>query len=337
MTMKAKPAYFLGSSSEHARVATQLKKALEKELDVAVTVWDDALNVFRLGRNVMESILTVPHFFDYSVVLLGADDLVKSRNKRQMAPRDNTIFELGAFLGGQGRRRAFAIVLEPYVASGGKRKDRIKIPSDYGGEQYIQLELSRNGLAKPGSLKIAVERLAQANQEHRNLSFLSPLPSTVLAITYYKNFLQPLCKRLIKGTVHIADTGQTLPLSADDFRVTVAIPRSLDRASRSGQELYKEKNKLSLCTVGADTRPFPFYISLKKQKGSYQFFDVPTTLRGCAEAIRILLPVDAIGKSKEQKLLESREIENFVCTLKQLVDTDIDGQHLKGRIKIVFW
>lgn len=79
-------------------------------------------------------------------------------------------------------------------------------------------------------------------------------------------------------------------------------------------------------------------ISLKSKKDGLQFFDVPTTLRGCSEAIRLLLPnMGAVGKSREQEIVEKREIENFAETLQHVIATDSDGQHLKDRIKLKFW
>ena len=56
------------------------------------------------------------------------------------------------------------------------------------------------------------------------------------------------------------------------------------------------------------------------------------------DGIRLLLPnTGAVGKSGEQELVERREIENFAETLQHVIETDVDGQHLKDRIKLRFW
>ena len=122
------------------------------------------------------------------------------------------------------------------------------------------------------------------------------------------------------------------------FKVTVAIPRDLAKASRSGQEAFKAGKKLKVCTVETEARPFPFFVSVKKSAGKFAFFDVPTILRGCSEAIEILLPnPGAHGKSSEQRLVESREAENFAETLQYVIDNDADGQHLRDKIELEFW
>ena len=334
--MRITPSIFIGSSSEFIHVAKELEARLKAELGVNVRVWDDP-SVFRLGQNNMDSILTAPHFFDYSILILGPDDLVTSRGKRTNAPRDNVIFELGFFLGSQGRKRAFAIVLERPAKAGKKKVARIRIPSDLAGEQFVPVALMGRNRASAAGLADVVVRIGQALENQRNLSYLTPLPSTVLAVTYYKNFLHPMCDTLLRSDIVVAGIGKTLHPENEGFTVTVAIPKTLDKASRSGQQQYKQKYQLDLFTINNETRPFPFFISLKRSKEGLRFFDVPTILRGCTEAIRLLLPHGAVGKSGEQELVERREIENFAETLQHVIETDPDGQHLRDRIKLRFW
>ena len=335
--MRTKPSIFIGSSGEYASIANVIKDALVAELEVNVTVWNEASGIFQLGRNAMESILTAPHFFDYSIMLMAPDDTVVSRDKSIAAPRDNVIFELGCFLGSQGRMRAFFVLLQKPVKTTKGKWVEIKIPSDLAGEHYVPLPLTKSGSPRTQGLRNLVEKVGTAITAQRNLSFLTPLPSTVLAITYYKNFLLPMCDKLMTQSLHIADSNSSVNPGKEGFKVTVAIPKNIDRASQSGQRYYKNQNKLSLCTVDSDTRPFPFYVSLKRNRKGYQFYDVPTTLRGCSEAIRILLPHTAAGKSREQELVEKREVENFAETLQHMIETDPDGQHVADRLSIVFW
>lgn len=335
--MRVKPSIFIGSSSEFVHVAKNLEARLKAELGVNATVWDDP-SVFRLGQNTMDSILTAPHFFDYSILILGPDDLVTSRGKRTKAPRDNVVFELGFFLGSQGRKRSFAIILERPAKAGGKKAERIKIPSDLAGEQFVPVALTGRNQASAAGLADAVNRIRQALENQRNLSYITPLPSTVLAVTYYKNFLNPMCDTLLRSDIVVEGTVKPLHPGKDGFTVTVAIPKSLDMASRAGQEQYKRKNQLDHFTIDNETRPFPFFISLKRSKEGLLFYDVPTTLRGCSEAIRLLLPnPGAVGKSGTQEIVERREIENFAETLQHVIESDSDGQHLKERIKLKFW
>ena len=55
--------------------------------------------------------------------------MIESRKKKQAAPRDNVIFELGLFMGALGRERTF--IVKP-------RHVDIKIPSDLLGVTFIE-------------------------------------------------------------------------------------------------------------------------------------------------------------------------------------------------------
>lgn len=124
----------------------------------------------------------------------------------------------------------------------------------------------------------------------------------------------------------------------EGFLVTVAVPRKMEKGSRSGQHEFKSKHSLNDVTIDTDVRPFPFFVSLKSTKNGLQFFDVPTTLTGCSEAIRLLMPdVGAVGRSKERELAENRETENFVETLQHLIESDPDGQHLTAYLQVKYW
>jgi len=61
---------------------------------------------------------------DFAVLVLAPDDLTISRGKRKACPRDNTIFELGLFMGALSRDRTY--IISP------KSLD-LKIPTDLLG------------------------------------------------------------------------------------------------------------------------------------------------------------------------------------------------------------
>lgn len=334
--MRIKPSIFIASSSKFLEVAHQLKAALEEKIDVRVTTWDDPLGVFRLGRSTMDSILTAPHFFDYSIAIMSPDDWVVSKGRRSASPRDNVVFELGFFLGSQGRLRAFAVVLEPHCPPG-KRSASIKIPTDCAGEQFLPVRLTAANKAVKKDIAAAIAKLASTIENQRNLSFLTPLPSTILAAGYYRNFLRPMCDTLVKSN-RIKVGKESFSLKNEGFLVTVAIPSKLEKGSRSGQYEFKRKHSLEDFTIGTEIRPFPFFVSLKRTKKGFQFFDVPTTLAGCSEAIRLLMPdVGAVGRSKERELAENRETENFAETLEHLIESDLEGQHLTPYLRVNYW
>jgi hypothetical protein len=116
----SKPSVFIGSSSEGLRVAKKIQSQLA---DVAeVERWDEG--VFALSSGALESLLQALNRFDFAVFVLNRDDLTVSRGRRQHAPRDNVLIELGLFMGRLGRERTFLVCC---------KDDKIKIPSDLAG------------------------------------------------------------------------------------------------------------------------------------------------------------------------------------------------------------
>jgi hypothetical protein len=116
----AKPALFVGSSSEGLEFARAVRSLLAD--DVEVTLWNEGF--FPVGSTFIESLVNGLPRFDFAAVVLTPDDLVKSRDLTTLGPRDNALFELGLFMGHLGRERTF--VVRP-------QGDAVKIPSDLAG------------------------------------------------------------------------------------------------------------------------------------------------------------------------------------------------------------
>ena len=115
------PIMFLACASEALGVAQAIKAELNSS-SLIVKLWTDG--VFKPSNHTMEDLETTLNSVDFALAVFSADDNVVSRDKNTVAPRDNTIFELGLFAGAIGRNRTFFI----------RDKDReIKIPSDLAG------------------------------------------------------------------------------------------------------------------------------------------------------------------------------------------------------------
>jgi predicted nucleotide-binding protein len=130
-----RPVVFIGSSSENMRVALTLKRALGGP-SIQVNVWKDS-GVFLPSQTTIEGLTQAAIDSDFSVLVLGAEDIVTSRNSKGMAPRDNVIFELGLFMGAIGRNRTCA--LKPQGLN-------LKIPSDLLGLTLLSYDATRSRL-----------------------------------------------------------------------------------------------------------------------------------------------------------------------------------------------
>jgi predicted nucleotide-binding protein len=62
---------------------------------------------------------------DFGVAIAHPDDIVRSRGKESVTPRDNVIFELGFFMSRLGRKRTFLLVPQTDAD--------LKLPSDFKG------------------------------------------------------------------------------------------------------------------------------------------------------------------------------------------------------------
>ena len=116
-----RPVVFIGSSKESLPVAEAIKSNLEDK-DLIVQLWADG--VFGASQFILTELERQVRESDFAVLVLGADDVVESRDEISDAPRDNVIFELGLFMGALSHERTFMII--PHESD-------IKIPTDLLG------------------------------------------------------------------------------------------------------------------------------------------------------------------------------------------------------------
>ena len=120
-SMNPRPVLFVGCSTESLHVARTIQSALAHD-PVMAKVWTD--DVFAASTFPIESLERELHMADFAVLVLSPDDKVISHDSTTDAPRDNTVFELGLFMGALGRSRTFLVC--PYGTE-------IKIPTDLEG------------------------------------------------------------------------------------------------------------------------------------------------------------------------------------------------------------
>jgi Predicted nucleotide-binding protein containing TIR-like domain len=161
----ARPALFVGSSSEGLELAKAVQSLLAASTDVEL--WTQG--VFGLSHGTLESLVhAVPHF-DFAVLVLTADDLTISHGMHHQTARDNVLFELGLFIGGLGRDRTFIIYDED---------DSPKLPSDLAGVTTAKFHKHASGNLQ-ASLGAACTKIEQAIKFHK-IQITSPTPGGFL-------------------------------------------------------------------------------------------------------------------------------------------------------------
>lgn len=116
-----KPLLFIGCSAESLEIAQEIQLGL-KHVNVEAVVWTDG--VFGPSGVAIDSLLNTVNESDFAVFVFSPDDKVICREGEYNAPRDNTVFELGLFMGRLERSRTFIVK---------EQSADVKIPTDLLG------------------------------------------------------------------------------------------------------------------------------------------------------------------------------------------------------------
>jgi len=125
-----RPVLFVGCAAESLAIAREIQAGLEHD-DMITRLWSEP-GVFGASSYPMEALENQINEADFAALVVGGEDEVTSRGSTSEAPRDNIVFELGLFIGGLGRNRAF--MLQP-------RGVDLRIPSDLLGLTPLTYEV----------------------------------------------------------------------------------------------------------------------------------------------------------------------------------------------------
>jgi len=165
----ARPCVFIGSSSERLDLAQALRSQLRGAAPGAdVEVWNEG--VFAPSSTNIESLASSLGRFDFGVFLFSPDDVVISRGRKHVAPRDNVILEFGLFAGALGRERVFSVAprtrlpapswtttVRRMLGLRGPDASTVKRPTDLLGVVWLEYD---QALPIPQALEPAVAQLA---------------------------------------------------------------------------------------------------------------------------------------------------------------------------------
>lgn len=325
----SKPTLFIGSSTESKELIQEIENIMLQYCDIKP--WDK--DIFHVGRTTLEELRREVLLSDFALLILYPDDRVTKRDESGYTTRDNILFELGLFMGVLGPKRAFWLLVTD--KRGGQSKE-VLIPSDLEPLTRLNMTwLDRNRFEPDlriicNAMKVAIER------EENKLAF-TMLPSTALAIGYYKNFVLEVCKALLRISSYELH-GRPYDFTEGKFTFHVVLPDKGAEAGHAGYNNFLLNRRLDQIEIlgGVDgTRRFPFYIDSLLQNGYIALYDYPTTLRSSWEAIDYISRSTDISPG-ERKLMERREIVNFERTLRQLLDNSNEATNIKDKVKIVY-
>jgi len=100
-----KPFVFISCSTEALPLAEVVANDLRYVADTVI--WDQG--AFHLSQGSLDALDEAADRVDFAVVILTPDDVVTRRGVTSPAARDNTIFELGFFMGMLGIQRVFMV------------------------------------------------------------------------------------------------------------------------------------------------------------------------------------------------------------------------------------
>lgn len=303
-----KPRIFIGSSTEGLTVAQRIKTFFEPEYDCYI--WNDG--IFQFNEGFLETLLKSASLFDFGFMVFAADDISKIRNQEYETTRDNVLFEYGLFLGRVGIDRAYII-----------KEANVKIPSDILGISLLTYSTHIvDGIKVPDDdFETQLSNLKKKINEKVALGHLGLLPSTVIAISYFENFIKLLADEIIRQGNNIK-IGNKIYKSA---KIKIVIPRNLDADMKRQATMYFRKIHFESYPINTAHRSYPIYVESSQDdsiKDEVIIADMPTILSGIDKAIDMYFKIGHIGKTQEQQLTEDRELNNFTRVLSLLISQD---------------
>ena len=318
VTSNNRPTIFIGSSSQGISVARAVKANFDAESDV--DVWDE--NVFALNRSTLDNLINRASFYDFGIFILTPDDEAIIKDENQRIPRDNVVFELGLFLGSIGLNRTFFIA-----------EETVRILTDFTGITRTTYRTRENLVS---AVAASCEKIRTEMKISEKLYRFSLLPSTSLAIGYYKNFLEKVTDAfsridtfdiLQKDSKGNIVSKQSVEVKDRFPSITILLPKKLGDLQPA--ILRKKTSTMKQITVDTSFRPFPFYIEGNISEDNLSFFDIPTTLLSSLETINRIFSTEFLVRDDNGERIQRREIANFEKTIRILVPDTIEEQQIK--------
>lgn len=126
---------FIGCSVEDLEIARTFQFNLNHD-PVEVEIWTD--NIFLASSYTITDLLSKLNQSDFAIFIMSGNDIIESRGKKLLTPRDNVVFELGLFMGKLTNDRV--MMIKP-------KGEKLKIPSDLLGLRLLEYDPSTKNLS----------------------------------------------------------------------------------------------------------------------------------------------------------------------------------------------
>jgi hypothetical protein len=380
-----KPSVFIGSVSESIWIAEQAQFYFDKEI-FEVDAWHQG--VFQLTKtsggtaNNAEQLKNFTDIYDFAIFIFSPDDNLVSqyrkdklgKYKKALATRHNVVFEFGLFLGRIGAKRSFILFddnskdfIEDFFTDlkenindteeiidddvDNSNKFRLELYQYKGTDRQIESEEQRKKEFDYDDFKTQVEKIQKRMVKTFKGYDIGFLPSTSLAIGYYKNFLNIVIENIFDVvsnniSVSVQEKIDEEPqiqefvshlTTCDDIQFKIVKPSSIGGAdpdiiksflAKSTDRYYLPGKSRGM---GVNTRK---HLSTKDQKKCV-IYDIPTTMSISLDAVKML------NSNKDIiELLSEKERVNFMKVLKHKLEEEPNKnlrQFINKTIKFITW
>ena len=294
-----RPRIFIGSSSEGKKKALFIKNQL---VDIAdCQLWDEGF--FENNNSYLQALEGGATLFDFAILVASKDDVQLKRDKLELITRDNVIFEFGLYVGRLGKNRSFFF-----------KEKGLDLPSDLFGITLQEFTTTKK--AKGKTLEEVCGKLKEVITDVSNTYQLSFVPSTVLAVGYFENFVSHVCRELMSSEKRIVENK-----NFEDFKLHIVIPSQLPDMFQDQVIAYLKKKHLKEMKVETVTRKYNFYLDYAQNEDSLlELYDLPTTLSALKVSIEMAISKSYKGETKRENMLKQKEMYNFCRTLTYLVN-----------------
>jgi hypothetical protein len=229
MATDFRPAVLITSSSENLRLASKLARQLEpyaqpllwSELPYQSLITSEALSQLRR--------------YDFVVCLIGGETFVRQTSERS-THRDNTLLELGLFIGSLGPDRVLIVVVDNFLSP--------LLPSDLAGIRSMRC----HDESDHRSLEISAERIAL--EVRGAMSRVEPKPEQVLSsfscFISYVHQDKRLVGRLYDDLVGL---GIRCWLDRDEIHVGDSLRERIEGGLRSSDKVLAVLSEYSLSST----------------------------------------------------------------------------------------